>query len=104
MTRAAVTVTDFEFVVEDTGHTHGLEAGHEASEEEEHAHDIVRSGHHHIYLDSFDTNPLSMSSDAEVELTVTASVGPHRLIVRLHGLDHKIIEPQITDEAAITIE
>ncbi len=101
-TQVSVAVTDFELATEDGTHHSGAESHQEEGTET--GGDIVRTGHYHIYLDSLDTNPLKMSSEASIQLTVTATVGAHSLIVRLHGLDHRIIEPQITDEAAITLE
>lgn len=103
-TRADISVTDFELAAEDHAHVRAQASGHEAEGEHEHTGDIPRIGHYHIYLDSMETNPILMGHESSVELTVTASAGPHRLIVRLHNLDHTIIEPQITGEAAITIE
>lgn len=104
-TRADVTVTDFELVAEDTAHTHTLASAHEAGgEEHEGDHEIVRSGHYHLYLDSLETNPIAMATEPSVELTITASTGAHKVIARLHGIDHRIIEPQVTAEATLTIE
>lgn len=102
-TRADIAVTDFELAAEDHAHLFTTSRGHEATGEEDSG-DIPRTGHYHIYLDSFDVNPLVMGTTPSVDLTVTASAGVHRLIVRLHGTDHRIIEPQITDEASLTIE
>lgn len=102
-TRADITVTDFELVAEEHSHLSVAARGHEVEGEPDPS-AFPRTGHYHIYLDSFEVNPLVMGTAPSVELTVTASAGPHRVLVRLHGTDHRIIEPQITSEATLTIE
>ncbi len=60
-------------------------------------------GHVHVYLDDLEENPLAMITTVTGEVVVEADPGAHTLICRLHGSDHKIIEPQIIDEVDLTV-
>lgn len=62
--------------------------------------------HLHTYLDDLETNPLAQTSSASfpVFIPLTAAVGPHRLIVRLHMSDHTILEPQVVFPVSITVQ
>ncbi|MCA9650319.1 MAG: hypothetical protein KC501_10445 [Myxococcales bacterium] len=62
-----------------------------------------RVGHVHVYLDDLMVNPLAMITTSPGQVVVDAEPGAHTLIGRLHGTDHKIIEPQIIDEVEITV-
>lgn len=62
-----------------------------------------REGHVHVYLDDTMVNPLAMLTTSTGEVVIDAEPGPHTLINRLHGADHKIIEPQIIEEIEITV-
>lgn len=71
------------------------------------AHGEAPAGMHlHTYMDDLETNPLAQTSSVSfpVVIPLTASVGPHQLIVRLHMSDHTILEPQVTFPAPITVE
>lgn len=75
---------------------------------DEHAHgDVPRDeGHFHLYLDSFETEPLYQGFQARLDILITkaqTSPGEHTLLVRLHTLDHKILEPQVTDSVVVTL-
>lgn len=67
-------------------------------------------GHYHLYVDSTDMSPLD-ADGAELEkdevlpcaLESAIEPGEHKLIARLHGLDHKILLPEVTATAAITV-
>ncbi|MEX1362435.1 MAG: hypothetical protein AB1Z98_04870 [Nannocystaceae bacterium] len=78
---------------EDHDHDHGDDA----------AYDGPREGHVHVYLDDTMVDPLAMLTTATGEVVIDAEPGTHTLINRLHGADHKIIEPQIIEEIEITV-
>jgi len=63
-----------------------------------------REGHVHVYLDDYMTNPLAMLTTSTGEVIVEADPGSHTLLCRLHGSDHKIIEPQITFDIDIAVQ
>jgi hypothetical protein len=65
--------------------------------------DGPREGHVHVYLDDFETNPIGMLTVTEAEVVVEAEPGTHTLLCRLHGSDHKIIEPQVIDSVELTV-
>ncbi len=100
-----VAVSHFELSGEPHQHTEGLRPGLEPQHDDEPAEECV-GGHVHIYLDDLETNPLGMPTSAEFtfDLPSDAVAGAHTLIARLHTRDHKILEPQVTAEAAITVE
>ncbi|MEM7155824.1 MAG: hypothetical protein AAF799_23440 [Myxococcota bacterium] len=62
-----------------------------------------REGHVHVYLDDFMSNPIGTITTSTGEVVVEADPGPHVIMARLHGADHRIIEPQIIDEIDITV-
>jgi hypothetical protein len=110
-----VTVTDFELrdpaSTAHSGHAlraahdtsgHGLTPTHEAGADGEHY--LTDGGHYHVYLDSTDVNPIRMSWQPTLSMAVTASAGPHRLIFRLNGDDHRFLVPEIKAEVAVTVE
>jgi hypothetical protein len=61
------------------------------------------SGHYHVYLDTTEENPIYQGFVDAPEVTVTASAGPHLLIVRLSAEDHRTLVPEIKAEVGITI-
>jgi len=63
-----------------------------------------REGHVHVYLDDYMTNPLAMLTTSTGEVMVEADPGSHTLLCRLHGSDHKIIEPQIAVDIDIAVQ
>jgi hypothetical protein len=63
-----------------------------------------REGHYHLYLNDLMSNPLVHAYEHEVSVVIEAEPGQHEIIARLHGLDHRIIEPQITDSTPITVQ
>lgn len=101
-TTLTVTVTNFELrdpsahalTVADTGHEHEATGETVTSD----------GGHYHVYLDSTDENPLKMAWTPTVDVTVTASVGVHQLIVRLNADDHRFLVPEVEDHVDITVE
>ncbi len=95
-----IAVTDFELVDDAGRSTSGLRAAHEGHEDTS---ETARRGHYHVYLDTTEENPLYMGHIAAPRVTVTASVGPHVLIVRLQDEAHRIITPEIKATAAITV-
>lgn len=90
------------------------EGEHEHEEDHDHDHgssasgdyDGPRIGHYHIYLDDLMTEPLVQGWQDSVEVTIPAdtAAGSHMLMLRLHGLDHRIIEPQIVGSTMIEVE
>lgn len=100
-----VAVSHFELSGEPHQHTEALRPGLEPQDEDAPAEECV-GGHVHIYLDDLETNPLGMPTTPEFtfDLPSDAMPGAHTLIARLHTRDHKILEPQVTAEAAVTIE
>lgn len=97
MTHAAV--HNFEF----SGHA-GETGGHEHEGGESGA--DCPSGHYHVYLDDFMTNPLAMpdTADATANLPDDISLGEHTIFARLHNSDHTILMPEVIAEVAITVE
>jgi len=91
----AVELAHFEFTEE-----------HEDHEAPKHGEGGDNVGHIHVYLDDLMTNPLAMPIEAAFDVTVPADteLGAHTLILRLHDADHLIIEPEVTADAAITVE
>lgn len=67
------------------------------------AYDGPREGMYHVYLDSTESQPLGMGHMETFEATVDADSGEHEIIVRLHGADHKVITPEITDAVPLTV-
>lgn len=63
-------------------------------------------GHLHLYMDDLMTNPLIMEETKSFAVTIPSatSTGSHTLIIRLHNHDHTIVEPQVTEEAALTVQ
>ena len=67
-------------------------------------------GHYHLHVDSTETTPLDMDGaelekDAVLPCALDSAIEPgeHTLIARLHTLDHKILLPEVTASAAITV-
>lgn len=84
--------------------TPGLRAGVAPQAHGDGAYHGPREGHYHVYLDDLESNPLVHTSEHRVTLAVEADPGQHEIIVRLHSLDHRIIEPQITDSTPLTVQ
>lgn len=63
-------------------------------------------GHLHLYMDDLMTNPLAMEESTSFDATIPtdATAGAHTLIIRLQNHDHTIVEPQVTDEADLTVQ
>lgn len=112
-TTLTVSVENFE--LRDPGsHQHGLTTAqthdHGDDHGDDHAHGddaedyLPDAGHYHVYLDSTEVNPMMMAWRETVELTVTASAGPHRLIVRLNGDDHRFLRPEVKAHIDITVQ
>jgi hypothetical protein len=99
-TTLTLAVENFELV--DPARRAALRAAHEG---EPHAGDerSASSGHYHVYLDTTEENPIYQGFRTDPEVTVTASVGPHVLVVRLAGEDHRIVTPEVRAEVAITV-
>jgi hypothetical protein len=67
-------------------------------------------GHWHLYVDSTDTDPLEQDGAAlEKDLVLPCALakpidpGAHKLIARLHFLDHKIVTPEVTSSVDVTV-
>lgn len=92
-----------------------------AAEEEAHAHegaegvDYPDGGHYHVYLDSFETNPLMTNCpehckhpawDTMVRVKIpddSSLVGDHMLMIRLNMDNHMFLKPAIEEETPLTI-
>jgi hypothetical protein len=61
-------------------------------------------GHYHVYLDDLESEPLLQGHESPVDVVVDAAAGPHELLVRLNGNDHKIVEPEVVDSVEISIQ
>ena len=104
MTTLTVTVTNFE-LRDPTAHAHALTVADTGHEHEATGEEVTSDGgHYHVYLDRTDVNPLKMAWTPTVDVTVTASVGAHRLIVRLNADDHRFLVPEVEDHVEITVE
>jgi len=79
--------------------------GHDEHGHDGHTHGCT-TGHAHIYLDDLMTNPLAMPMKASASVTIPADTEPgkHELIARLHGSDHKILEPQVKKTVVIEVK
>ncbi|MCB9648080.1 MAG: hypothetical protein H6730_15930 [Deltaproteobacteria bacterium] len=94
-----VTVENFEL----RAPAQALRAAH--GDEEQTAGEVTSDGgHYHVYLDSTDVNPLTMAWTPTVNVTVTASTGPHQLIVRLNADDHRFLVPEVKAHVDLTVE
>lgn len=85
-----IEVANFEM----SGHHEGDHHARVAHDGEHHG----AKGHVHIYLDDLMSNPLLMQVEHEevLQIPLETEPGAHTLIARLHGDDHKILEPQVT--------
>jgi hypothetical protein len=63
-----------------------------------------REGHVHVYVDDLMTNPILQTVELTPSVVLDAAPGQHEIIARLHGTDHRIIEPQITDSVTINVQ
>ena len=79
-----------------------LTLAHEAGEGDEDA--TPSEGHYHVYLDTTQENPILQEYRPMVSMTVTASAGAHRLIVRLNDNLHRFLNPEVKSEIDITLE
>jgi hypothetical protein len=95
-----VTVENFT-LMDPEAHDHGDERPDDT--QFRHGYDGACEGHYHVYLDDLMTNPLMMAWEEEVTVTVDADAGEHELFVRLNDPDHKIIQPEVVDSVAITV-
>lgn len=71
------------------------------------AHGDEEAGVHlHTYLDDLESNPLAQTSSTSYAIVIpqATATGAHQLIVRLHGADHTILEPQVTSAVGITVQ
>lgn len=110
-----VSVTDFELrdpaSTAHSGHAlraahdtsgHGLTPTHEAGADGEHY--VTDGGHYHVYLDSTEVNPIRMGWMSTLSLPITATAGPHTLIFRLNGDDHRFLVPEVKTSVAVTVQ
>jgi len=90
------------------GHQHGLRAAagdHEDHDHDDHGHvEYPTAGHYHVYLDSTEVNPLVMGYENSIDFLVTATAGPHKLIIRLNEDSHAFLVPEIKTEVSITVQ
>lgn len=103
-TTLTITTTDFELISPTDMHAHltqALTVAHEA--EETGGSEFTNSGHYHVYLDSYEIDPILQGYQASQAVTVHGKAGPHKLIVQLQGEDHKILQPPVRVEIPITL-
>lgn len=103
-TTLTITTTNFELVSPTEVHAHltrALTVAHEA--EDEGPSEQTNSGHYHVYLDSYEIDPILQGYQTSQAVTVHGKAGPHKLIVQLQGEDHKILEPPVRAEIPITL-
>jgi hypothetical protein len=98
----SVTTTNFE-LRDPEGHTHEDHGDPGEDDLEFRSGGGSCGGHYHVYLDSFEVNPLLMAWEEEQAVTVEGDNGDHEIMVRLNGDDHKILDPDITDSFPIEI-
>jgi hypothetical protein len=92
VTTLSVTVTNF------------ILAGHGAAADDHHDDDAAPDeGHYHVYLDTTEDNPILMGETPTSDLTIDAAPGDHELIVRLHDLQHVIIQPEVKVVLPLTV-
>lgn len=67
--------------------------------------DEEHRGHLHIYLNTTEENPLVQSVMTRFPVVIPAetATGAHQLIVRLHGGDHRIIQPETKTTVDLTV-
>lgn len=103
-TTLTITTTDFELISPTDMHAHltrALTVAHEA--EETGGSEFTNSGHYHVYLDSYEVDPILQGYQASQAVTVHGRAGAHKLIVQLQGEDHKILNPPVRAEIPITL-
>lgn len=101
-TTLSTTVTNFDLKNPATELRSALTLANEEGHDEGTS-EFTNSGHYHVYLDSFEVEPIIQAYMTTQPVTVSGAPGAHKLIIQLQGEDHKIVQPPVRAEVSITL-